>query len=43
MDAVRMHMQYTELRLTERMAMMMSQMAAQQANAAARTDAGVRG
>ena len=43
MDAVRMHMQYTELRLTERMAMMISQMAAQQANRAARTDAGVRG
>jgi hypothetical protein len=43
MDAVRMHMQYTELRLTERMAMMISQMAAQQANRAARADAGVRG
>ncbi|MDA8190528.1 MAG: hypothetical protein M0Z68_03380 [Gammaproteobacteria bacterium] len=43
MDAVRMHMQYTELRLTERMAMMISQMAAQQANRAARQDAGVQG
>ena len=41
MDAVRMHMQYTQLRLTERMAMMIAQMAAQKANAAARNEVGV--
>lgn len=41
MDAVRMHMQYTQLRLTEHMAMMIAQMAAQEANAAARNEVGV--
>lgn len=36
MDSVRMHMQFVQLRLTERIAGLLSQMAAQQANAAAR-------
>ena len=40
MDAARMHMQYTQLRLTERMATMLAQIASQDANRAARKAAG---